>query len=250
MKPSNILSHALLLAVTTALTPLSLHAEDLIDQTSNVFNFQQKMANNGNVGAQFKLATMYETGEGVTANIKQAKYWYAKAAATGSKPAMQRKLYLVTKEKGYEQATDEAWLNGVKADANAHKGEAMLLLGQLYGEGIGVKKDLLKSLELLQQVQILGIANLEDEIVLIQNEIAESNTTGQKSQKPGNDNSHYVNKKQRELDQAEAKRRAHNEKVKRYERVMQQLQKEQKEIDDQQAWAAGGSVSAIVEDEI
>jgi uncharacterized small protein (DUF1192 family) len=250
MKPFNILTITLLLTATTIFAPFSLHAEDLIDQSSNVFKFQQKLANNGNVGAQFKLATMYETGEGVTANIEQAKHWYAKATAAGSKPAMQRNNYLITKEKGYDQATDADWLNSVKTDAKAHKGEAMLLLGQLYREGLGVKKDLIKSLELLEQVQILGVANVEEQIVLIQNEIDRQSKTEQKNQAPGSAKLHPASKELQVIDQAEVKRRAHNEKVKRYEKAMQQLQNEQKKIDEQQAWASGGDTSGVGDDEI
>lgn len=250
MKPPNILTITLLLAAATMFAPFSLHAENLIDQSSNVFKFQQKMANNGNVGAQFKLATMYETGEGVTANIEQAKHWYVKAAAAGSKPAMQRKNYLIVKQKGYDEAADTAWLNGVKKDARAHKGEAMLLLGQLYREGLGVKKDLIKSLELLEQVQTLGIADVEEQIALIQNEIDQQSIVEKKNQVSDSAKLHPASKKPLVIDQAEAKRRAHNEKVKRYEKAMQQLQSEQKKIDEQQAWASGGDTSSVGEDEI
>lgn len=252
MKQPNIHTISLLLAVVIMVNPLSLHAEDLIDQTSNVFNFQQKLANKGNVGAQYKLATMYETGEGVSVSLEQAKHWYSRAGAAGSKAARQRNIYLNTKEQGYDRATGAAWLNSVKVDASEHKVEAILLLGQLYGEGLGVEKDLNKSLELLKQVQVLGAADVESQIAAVQDEIDRSENRAQNSKKSReleNANLQLANEQQRKQ-QAEAKRLLQQDKVRRYEKAMQKLQYEQATIDEQQAWASGGDTSAIADDEI
>ena len=261
MKPSNILTIALLLAVTTTLAPMSLHAEDLIDQSSNVFKFQQKMANNGNVGAQYKLGLMYETGDGVTASLEQAKQWYTLAADGGSRAARQRNAYLRIKSQGYDQAKDIAWLASVKTDAIAHKAEALLLLGQIYREGLGVKKDLNKAMELLQQVQVMGTANVDKQIVQIQKEMAvknknesakqerrvideanlqQENKEKQKKQRAGN----KLQKEQQIKQQAESERLAQEAKIKRYEKAMQKLRDEQKKIDEQQKWASGSENSA------
>ncbi len=249
MKQSKFFSNSLLLVIIMT-TPFCLQADDLIDQSSNIFKFQQKLANSGNVGAQYKLASMYESGDGVTASIEQAKHWYGLAADAGSKPAMHRNTYLITKEQGYDQVKNGAWLKSVKKDADARDTDAMLLLGQLYSEGLGVKKDLLKSLELLEQVQMLGAANVDSQIVKIRRELAVIKNNEQQSQEPAKIDVGQAEKDRLKMQQAEAKKNSYNEKRKRYEQAMEKLRKEQEKIDKQQAWATGEEGLAGADDEI
>ena len=249
MKQSKFFSSSLLFVIIMTI-PFGLQADDLIDQSSNIFKFQQKLANNGNVGAQYKLASMYESGDGVTASIEQAKHWYGRAADAGSKPAMHRNTYLITKEQGYDQVKNGAWLKSVKKDANARDADAMLLLGQLYGEGLGVKKDLVKSLELLEQVQMLGAANVDSQIAKIRSELAVIENNEQQSQEPAKVDVGQAEKDRLKIQQAKAKKDSYNEKVKRYEQVMEKLRKEQEKIDKQQAWATGEVGLAGADDEI
>ncbi len=256
MKHTKIYTITFLLVLSGTAFPLNAYAEELASQSSNIFKFQQKLAMNGNVHAQYKLASMYEMGDGVTASIDQAKHWYGRAAEAGSKPAMQRNTYLITKEQGYDPAKNADWLNSVKTDANAHKAEAMFLLGQLYGEGLGVKKDLERSLELLRQVQILGVANVDNQIALIQDEIDAINKAEQQkgrdqkkaSLKPANEEQQAAQLARQQASKEElAKQQA--EKIRRYEKAMLQLHQEQRLIDEQQAWASGGA-EATADDEI
>ena len=263
MKQSKLFTFIFLLVVTCLSFPLSTHADDLVDQSSNIFKFQQKLAMNGNVHAQYKLASMYETGDGVTASIEQAKHWYGRAAEAGSKPAMHRNTYLITREQGYDPAKNADWLNSVKSDANAHNAEAMFLLGQLYKEGLGVKKDLMKSLELLKQVRILGVANVDTQIAIIEDEIKAINKKELQQRKNREQEVARVkqvneaqlvdkqaeNKQQKARDKAEAEALAQVEKIRRYEEAMMKLKQEQRLIDEQQAWAAGGD-AAGADDEI
>ena len=266
MKHTKLYTITLLLVLTSVATPITAQAEALASQSSNIFKFQQKLAMNGNVLAQYKLASMYERGDGVTASIEQAKHWYGRAAEAGSKPAIHRSTYLEAKEQGYDPVKNADWLNSVKADANAHKAEAMLLLGQLYSEGIGVKKDLVKSLELLNQVRILGVANVDNQIAYIQNEINELNKSEQQNRvdrKKENARLKQANeaqlvaqqakmqadKEEQAKQKAEAESLVQAEKIRRYEKAMMQLQMEQQQIDKQQAWASGGEV-AEADDEI
>ena len=262
MKHTKLYTITLLLVLTSMATPITAQAEALASQSSNIFKFQQKLAMNGNVLAQYKLASMYERGDGVTASIEQAKHWYGRAAEAGSKPAIHRSTYLEAKEQGYHPAKNADWLNSVKTDANAHKAEAMLLLGQLYSEGIGVKKDLIKSLELLNQVRILGVANVDNQIAYIQNEINELNKSEQQNSvdrkkedarlKQANETQQakmQADKEEQAKQKAEADRLVQAEKIRRYEKAMMQLQMEQQQIDKQQAWASGGEV-AEADDEI
>ena len=266
MKHTKLFTITLLLVLTSMATPITAQAEPLASQSSNIFRFQQKLAKNGNVLAQYKLASMYERGDGVTASIEQAKHWYGRAAEAGSKPAMHRSTYLEAKEKGYDPAKNADWLNSVKTEADAHKAEAMYLLGQLYGEGIGVKKDLEKSLELLEQVRILGIANVDKQIAFIKNEIDEQNNSEQQNKAArSKENTRLKQASEAQLaaqqaklqadkeaqvkQKAEAEKLAQAEKVRRYEKAMMKLQLEQQQIDKQQAWASGGD-DASADDEI
>ena len=266
MKHTKLYTVTLLLVLTSMATPITAQAEALASQSSNIFKFQQKLAMNGNVLAQYKLASMYERGDGVTVSIEQAKHWYGRAAEAGSKPAMHRNTYLEAKEQGYDPVKNADWLNSVKTDANAHKAEAMFLLGQLYSEGIGVKKDLIKSLELLNQVRILGVANVDNQIAYIQNEIDELNKSEQQNkvdrkkenarlkqaseaQLAAQQAKIQADKEEQAKQKAEAEKLAQAEKIRRYEKAMMQLQMEQQQIDKQQAWASGGEV-AEADDEI
>ena len=87
MKHLNQIFCTLLLTVAIVVFPVTLNAVELIDQSSNVFKFQQKLADNGNVQAQYKLALMYEVGEGVVSSLDKALYWYDRAAKSGLKKA-------------------------------------------------------------------------------------------------------------------------------------------------------------------
>lgn len=257
--------------------PVGAHALELSDQSNNVFKFQQKLANKGNARAQYKLACMYETGTGVERDIEQAKQWYNQAATAGIKSASDRMTYLSVKQRGYDKTKDSAWLEGVKKDAGESKGDAMFLLAQLYREGIGVKKDLNKAIEILDQVSLLGAADVEDEMALIQKEVdannkinknlrkerqrkaasaaqqiklkQASNEAQQGAQKAAQKVAPDANKTTQTAQQIDADKAIRAEKIKHYKEVMKKLQLEQQQIDEQQAWASGGKASSA-DDEI
>ncbi len=48
-----------------------------------VFEFQTKLANQGNAKAQFFLAKMYEEGRGTRVNAALAQHWYEQAKLNG-----------------------------------------------------------------------------------------------------------------------------------------------------------------------
>jgi len=227
---------------------------DGFDQASNVFKFQQKLALNGNEQAQYKLATMYEAGDGVEIDLEQAKKWYTKASSTGNKAATDRNTYLEIKRKGFDKTTDEAWLSSIKADADDNKVEAIRLLGQLYRQGLGVEKDLNVSLDLLTQVNIRGAANVDREIAAIRTEI-EAEKIAEKRLTEQRDAQHLAaiekerNRVAEEQANAEIKARmlqdSKEEKRRRYEAVMLQLKQEQAQIDKQQSLVSGSNVATI-----
>jgi len=255
MKNSNFIISTLvwIVSVSAFVLPTSLYADGLIDQSSNIFKFQQKLAMNDNEHAQYKLASMYETGDGTVKDLEQAKHWYSLAAKAGFQPAIHRESYLMIKEQGYK-AKDAAWLASVEADANNHDAEAVFLLSQLYHQGLGVKKDLNKSLELLGQIKILGLANVDKELASVRAEIAEENQAAQTAEEKRElDNALMLQvKKEQQLEQqakkekqAEAELLSQAEKRRKYEEVMMKLKLEQKKINEQQAKITGGEVVTI-----
>ena len=239
------------------------YAMDMSNQSSGIFKFQQKLATNGNSRAQYKLGTMYECGTGIELDIEKAKHWYGLAAAAGVKAAADRMTYLTIKEQGYDQAKNLAWLKEVKEQAGRSNGDSMFLLAQLYREGFGVNKDLNKALEILDQVSLLGAADVDDEIAMIQAEVEAGNKAKQLAKRRNKEAAARLaqQEKQQQVDQqankeqqiaqqeaaAEAEQAA---KIRRYEKAMMQLQREQQKIDKQQAWATGGvTATATVDDE-
>lgn len=255
MKKSNFIISTLvwILSVSAFVIPTSLFADGLIDQSSNIFKFQQKLALNGNEQAQYKLASMYETGDGTEKDIAQAKHWYGLASKAGFQPAIHRETYLLIKEQGYK-AKDAAWLASVESSANAHDAEAVFLLSQLYHQGLAVDKDLNKSLELLSQIKILGLANVEKEMASVKAEIAEENQAARiKEEQRELENARLLQaKKDQKIEQqaikerqAEAELLSQAEKRRKYEEVMMKLKLEQKKINEQQAKVTGGEVATI-----
>ena len=271
MKHLNQIFCTLLLTVAIVVFPVTLNAIELIDQSSNVFKFQQKLADNGNVQAQYKLALMYEVGEGVVSSLDKALYWYDRAAKSGLKKAERRSTYLMVKERGFNKKTHSDWLNSVKTEASDHKPDAMLLLGQLYRQGLGVKKDLKKSLDLLTRVSVLGDADVDNEIESIYAEMSANKNNSKKiapqkkvkksatgksianvrsvpktvqKKKPKS----VVATKTKTVKKLTEKQRTQAEKVRRYEKAMAQLRLEQELIDKQQADVTGGAIASMDDD--
>ena len=250
------------------LLPTSVNASDMAFQPSGVFKFQQKLATNGNAHAQYKLGTMYECGTGIELDIEKAKHWYDLASAAGIKAANDRLTYLSIKEQGYDQAKNSAWLNTLKKEADSSNGDSMFLLAQLYREGLGVAKDLNKALKILDKVSLLGAADVDEEIAMIQEEIKAGNKAAKAAQRGDEIEAERIAQqvKQQQIDkqvnkelqkaqqaskeqqiakQEEAEKASQAAKIRRYEKAMMQLQLEQQQIDKQQAWASGGAAAAV-----
>ena len=254
MKSFNQAVSALFVITALTVSPASLQAEDLIDHSSNVFKFQHKLAESGNVHAQFKLATMYESGDGVDADIEQAKNWYTKAASAGSESASQRLTYLEVKKEGYQSSKHNQWLESVKKGATSHNADSIYLLAQLYSQGSGVNKDLNKSLDLFDQVAILGSADVEKEITEVRSQIAQAREARllekmkrekQQARQLAAQQAQQQDQQQEKIKQAEAKKLEYEEKRRRYEAVMLKIKMEQQMIDQQQAKITGDEVANI-----
>ncbi len=259
--------------------PASGYAVDASSQSNNVFVFQQKLANKGNARAQYKLATMYESGTGTEQDMEQARHWYYKASSAGVKAAKDRMTYLAIKQQGYDKTKNSAWLAGIQKDAKESKGDALFLLAQLYREGLGVKKDLNKSLEILDKVSLLGAADVESEMALIQQEVDANNKAKQIARKrhkmklarlalqekqqqaeqltniespkiPAKEAPLVTKAQKADTPQAADESAIQAAKIRRYEKAMMALKLEQQKIDEQQAWAAGDEDAETADDEI
>lgn len=254
------LAISILLAVNTLAISASVIADDLINPSNNVFNFQQKLANKGNTLAQYKLATMYEFGEGVKQDTNLALQWYNRAAQSGMKKAEQRQMYLQIRQNGFDEQLHTEWLNKLHSDASKGDVEASYLLSQMYRHGIGVNKDDRKALSILQNVYTLDNEHIGNEIASIEKQMQIQKqkqkqletqriakiTEQQKSRQLQKTMQRQAALKQKKAEQIQLEKA---EKKRRYEAVMKQLQREQEMINAQQAEVTGEAISAL-DDEI
>ena len=125
-------------------------------------------------------------------------------------------------------------------------------------------------MDILDQVSLLGAADVDNEFALIQTEldkdkkakalaakqreqesarIAEQEKAKQANNKPLKVQQAKVEKANKlEPEKVSKAEKVQAEKIRRYEKAMMQLQMEQRQIDKQQAWAAGG-IASTEEDE-
>ena len=131
--------------------------------SAGVFQFQQKLAAKGDAQAQYKLAYMYETGQGIKVDLDKAMEWYQKAAAQNHPDAQMRLTYISIKKDGYRSAKHSGWLKKLQKDA-ANSGEAMLLLGTLYKNGFIFRKNLNKAAKLFKSAANKNVTSAEAEL--------------------------------------------------------------------------------------
>ena len=149
-----------------------------------IFVMQEKQANKGNALAQFELGTFYEFGLSVKPDTEKAKAWYEKAAKQKNEAASSRLIYLDIKENGYNESLHANWLSNVSKKANNGRADSLIILGQLYQHGLGVKKDLKKAVKLLSSASSLGHAEVDKEIALIKEKIAKTENKAVKKKQP------------------------------------------------------------------
>jgi TPR repeat protein len=100
----------------------------------------QVKAQKGFIAQQIELAEAYFTGEGVAQDVKQAAYWFQKAAEAGNPEAQNLVGYLY--EAGVGVPADPARaLHWYQLAAASGSSDATLNIGVLYVLGLGVKKD-------------------------------------------------------------------------------------------------------------
>ncbi len=189
------------------LLPVIACADNISVSNSGVFKFQQKMSESGNVQSQYKLATMYELGIGTKQNLEQAREWYAKALDNGAVEAKDRLVYLEIRQNGYSNKSHGLWVTKTKKDAASGNQHALMLIGQMYSNGIGVKKDLYKAKKQLGKVDEMQTPLVIYEIERVEAEIEKADNAwrAKKAQK----------RKQEEKRKQEARKKAQIENAKK-----------------------------------
>jgi len=130
-----------ILFVLALLSAFSMRAANTVSD----INTLRANAELGDARSQAKLALAYQYGDGVTKDIKQAIYWYGKAAEKGDSPSqiMLASMYQSGKDvsKDFKQAV--YWLRKAAEQGNA---TAQYGLGESYEKGFGVLKDEIEAL--------------------------------------------------------------------------------------------------------
>jgi flagellar biosynthesis GTPase FlhF len=227
--------------------------------SSNLFNFQVKLAKNGNAQSQTKVGEMLEAGNGVDKDLKKAHHWYELAAKSGYKPAQDRLMFLDIKTRGYNQAKDGDWLKSIKSQAAGQDRDSMLLLAQMYRQGVGVNKDFGAAKQLLNVLSVSGNMIIDFENAQLNADIIADKKHQQalEAQRAAQAKQRAEAEQQKKIQAAEqakqaaakakataeanaaAKQETEEEKRKRYEAAMKQLKEQQKLLEQQQKWAEG-----------
>ncbi|MDH5571122.1 MAG: hypothetical protein OEY89_05110 [Gammaproteobacteria bacterium] len=138
------------------------------DFSSGIFEFQQKLANSGDAGAQYKLGSMYANGRGVPQDINKARLWYKKAAEQNHSAATNALIYMDVLSGKFDPGKYSSWVTSLKNAAIAGDGESMMLLGTLYENGTIVKPDLDKARLFFKQAAIKNVPGSEARLEAIE----------------------------------------------------------------------------------
>ena len=219
-----------------------------------IFIMQEKLAHRGNVLAQYKLGTLYEFGISVEPNTDEAINWYKKASEKGSKAAKDRLVYLDIKKNGYTQTTQSEWLDRIVSEARIGDVHSLIILGQLYHQGIAVDKNLEKAQFMLRKASSKGHTEVDLEIEEINRKLTQMSDaekikkeeSGPVEQKPEvSKKTKQKTKKTPTIKKAVAKKpvkkakteESKENKRKKYEEALRKQREEQLILDKQQQWS-------------
>lgn len=212
--------------------------------STNVYDFQLTLAKTGNPQSQTKVGQMLEAGNGVPQDIKQAQHWYQLAAKSGYVPAENRLKFLEMKIHGYNKSKDAAWVNNIIVTAHQRNRDAMLLLAQMYRQGIGVDKNYVIARKILNILNASGGMIIDFENSQLNAAIRSEHKRQQAhaTQRAAQEQQHAKasqQAKEKQQQVADSKQESEAEKRKRYEAAMKQHREQQRLIDAQQKWAEG-----------
>jgi len=191
----------------------SIPAAQATNYDSGIFEFQQRLANNGNPQAQYKLANMYESGRGAAKDINKAREWYQKSAANKYKPAKHRLTYLDVKRSGFKPP-HKVWLKDLSTDAKKGDVEALYLLGEMSEYGIGVKKNLAQARAYYKSASTKGNVDAENRLYEVEDKLNQSKADKLAKQEAKLAKQEAQQKKQEAQRKAAQKKSAQNSKQK------------------------------------
>ncbi|MDH5424794.1 MAG: hypothetical protein OEY29_07375 [Gammaproteobacteria bacterium] len=165
----------------TALLGFSVITTARADINTKIFEFQQKMAEKGNLNAQYKLGLMYEIGRGVARDAAKATLWYEKSSAKGYIASKHRLVYLGIKKRGFADK-DRKWLTSLKKDAGKADGAVLYLLAELHETGTGFKKDLVQARKYYMQAKATGNLDAEARLFALESRINKNKLEQKKQQ--------------------------------------------------------------------
>ena len=132
------------------------------DQKQAMFWFSE-VAGQGNAVGQWLLGSTYERGEGFPADYEKAMFWYRKAAEQGNARGQWYIGHMYEDGKGVAQDYDEAMRWYLKS---AEQGDpyAYFSMGKMYEDGVGVPQDFAKAREWYIKIYNAGNRSVIDEL--------------------------------------------------------------------------------------
>ena len=115
--------------------------EEIDGDLKQAFYWYERAANQGFIKAQNDIADMYYTGEGVDKDLEQAFSWYEKAANQNFTPAQYNIADMYHKAEGVDKDLEQAF-SWYKRAANQNFAPAQYNVADMYYTGEGVDKDL------------------------------------------------------------------------------------------------------------
>ena len=140
----------------------------VIKDSQKVFEHCEKLANNGDKNAQYKLADMYYWGNGTKRDYKKAFEYYEKASKQGHKNAQYKLADMYYNGRGVERDCNNAIYWYEKA-ANQGDINSQSTLAKLYYEGIVVERDYDKAIYWYEKAANQGDINSQSTLFKLAN---------------------------------------------------------------------------------
>ena len=108
------------------------------------FDEFRELALNGDAASQYRLGVMYDRGEGVTKDEKEAASWYIKAASQDDTRAQFAVAEMYSQGRGVQQDDKMAVKWYLEAAGHGFP-KAQFNVGLIYAKGMGVPQDLVQA---------------------------------------------------------------------------------------------------------
>lgn len=119
---------------------LAYEAKDSGDNIKAI-NLFEKAANSGDIEAQKELGYIYQFGDlGITVDLNKSFEWHLKAAENGLSESQFQVGTFYVRKKDFESA--KSWLKKAALQGNSN---AMVIIGDMYYQSLGVKQDFSKA---------------------------------------------------------------------------------------------------------